>query len=168
MGCEKEVTVIIDKAFTLSDPWDVWQCIAKGPKGPERYKLCEFFDAEEGEGPGGGALDKKCTSSIQLSDQIAKKRDQMQGAIQALQPVSSTSASLIGQRVAIVKKRKLAAAAAKASTNQKKRRVFGVGELDVEPAAAEEHAEEIAEMGYQWPCLVVAFNNLLVSYLLAM
>ena len=51
MGCEKEVSVIIDKAFTLLDTWDVWQCTAKGPKGPARYKLCEFFDAEEGEGP---------------------------------------------------------------------------------------------------------------------
>ena len=53
------MSVIIDKAFTLLDPWDGWQCTAKGPKGPERYKLCEFFDAEEGEGPWGWALDER-------------------------------------------------------------------------------------------------------------
>ena len=75
---------------------------------------------------------------------------------------------MIGQQAAIVNRRKLAAAAAKASTNQTKRRVFAVGEPDAEPAAAEEHAEEIAEMGYQWPVLVFAFNNSTVSYQLAM
>ena len=129
----------------------MWQCTAKGPKGPERYNLCEFFDAEEGEGPWGWALAKKCTRWIQLSDQIAKKRDQLQVAIQALQPVSSTSdASLIGQQAAIVKRRKMTPAAAKASTNHKQRRAFAVGEPGAEPAVDEEYAAAIPEMGDQF------------------
>ena len=76
--------------------------------------------------------------------------------------MSSTSdASLIGQQAAIVqRKRMAAAAAAKASTNQTKRRVFAVGEPDAEPAVDEEHAAAVAEMGDQWPFIVVAFNCL--------
>ena len=54
MGCEKEVIVIIGKAFTLLDPWDVWQCTAKGPNGPEGYKLCEFFVDKKVKGHGVG------------------------------------------------------------------------------------------------------------------
>ena len=41
LGCEAEVSVLISKQFTLLDPWDVWTATAKGPRGPENYKLCE-------------------------------------------------------------------------------------------------------------------------------
>ena len=64
LGCEAEVSVLTSKQFTLLDPWDVWTATAKGPKGPEKYKLCELFDQAAGEGPWAWLIEKTKRSAL--------------------------------------------------------------------------------------------------------
>ena len=53
------MSVLISKQLTLLDPWDVWTATAKGPKGHEKYKLCDIFDQAAGEGPEAWNIEKQ-------------------------------------------------------------------------------------------------------------